>query len=174
MTVCNAISHGRWSIILASPESPETSPVALGLVGVGRWGRRYVHTIAALPSVRIAVAVSRNPETATLLPDIPILSQWTALFDHALDGIVIATPPSTHGAILRACLEAGIPALVKKPLCLDLAEAETLRALAAARDVPVLVDHTQLFHPAFPALQEHLSGLGPIRSITSEGMALGP
>lgn len=97
------------------------------------------------------------------------------MLDAPCEAIIIATPPETHAEILTACLQAGKPCLVEKPLCLDVATAQRLHRLVEDRGVAVLVDHTQLFHPAYEALQQRLSeGREAVRVIVSEGMAFGP
>ena len=146
----------------------------LGLVGAGRWGKRYIETIRGMSGVRLALVVSRNEETTHLVPDAVVISDWRDLVAEDLDGVVVATPAATHSEILSSMVSAGIPTMVEKPLCLDLAEALALRDLVRKSKVLVLVDHTHLFHPAFTALKAHGEELGPVRFIRSEGAAFGP
>jgi len=146
----------------------------LGLIGAGRWGKRYIETIRGMSGVRLAVVVSRNQETTHLVPDAAVLNDWRDLVAGDLDGVVIATPPATHSEILRSMVSAGIPTMVEKPLCLDLTEALALRDLVRKSKVLILVDHTQLFHPAFTTLKVHGEELGPVRFVRSEGAAFGP
>ncbi len=146
----------------------------LGLIGAGRWGKRYIETIRGMSGVRLAVVVSRNEETTHLVPDAAVVSDWRDLVAGDLDGVVIATPPATHSEILRSMVSAGIPTMVEKPLCLDLTEALALRDLVRKSKVLILVDHTHLFHPAFTTLKVHGEALGPVRFVRSEGAAFGP
>src|SRR5262249_4141029 len=81
-------------------------------------------------------------------------------------------PALTHAEILREALQLGIPALVEKPLSFNLKEAETLAALSRASGVPFLVNHVQLFHPAYQALKTMIDE--SIRVIRSSGGNQGP
>ena len=45
------------------------------------------------------------------------------LADATIDALVVATPPRTHHAIVRAALEAGKHVLVEKPLATTSADA---------------------------------------------------
>ena len=146
----------------------------LGLVGAGRWGRRYIETINAMDGVELAWVASGNPDTQRRAPGARVVPEWRKLLNAGLDGVVIATPPAVHGEMLRAFVEVGIPSMVEKPLCLGLAEACELREIIRATGVPVLVDHTQLFHPAFTVLKERAESLGRVKHIRSESMAFGP
>ena len=148
--------------------------VHLGLIGAGRWGRRYIATVDSMEGVKLERIASRSPETEFLAPGTPVVADWRDLLPAGLDGIVIATPPASHGEILRAFVGAGVPVIVEKPLCLDLSEARELRDIVAESGVPVLVDHTQLFNPAFAALKARAHTLGAVRFIQAESMGYGP
>jgi predicted dehydrogenase len=90
------------------------------------------------------------------------------------DAVIIATPPRLHASMLEACIEAGKPCIVEKPLCLDVRTAERLERRVRASRLPVLVDHVHLFHPAYEALKDTLARTGQaIRRIVSEGLGWG-
>jgi len=109
----------------------------LGLIGAGRWGQNYIRTIQSLPDLSLVDVVTRN---------------WRPLVDrHRVDGIIIATPPSTHAEMVMAAIQAGLPCMVEKPLTTNLAEALAIQAIA--QDPLVLVNHTQLFNPGYLALK---------------------
>lgn len=152
----------------------DQSSCSLGLVGAGRLGRRYIETIRALDGVSLALVASRNPETPAYAPNARVVPDWMDLLVADLDGVIIATPPTIHGEMLRAFVEAAVPVMVEKPLCLDINEACELRDFVQARGVPVLVDHTQIFHPAYATLKRYATDLGPVAHIFSEGMGFGP
>ena len=148
--------------------------IRLGLVGAGRWGRRLIKTIRSIEGASLALVASRNPATASYAPEARVVSDWRELLAADLDAAIIATPPGLHGPMVRAFVQAGIPSMVEKPLCLDLTEANELNDFVRASDVPVMVDHTQLFHPAWDVLKRRTEELGPVRFIRSEGMGYGP
>lgn len=150
--------------------------VRLGLIGAGRWGRNYIRTIGALPGVRLARLASHNPASARLVPaGCEIFADWRNLLDpRAIDGIIIATPPALHARMAVAAVESGLPALVEKPLTLDLAEAISLRNLTRARNGFVTVGHTHLYSPAWRRLRQLAGDLGSLRGIRSEAGDHGP
>ena len=151
-------------------------PLRLGLAGAGRWGRNYIRTIAALPKLRLARVASRNRETQALVPPgCEVVNHWQQLLDPALiDGVIIATPPASHAEIARCAVAAGIPVLVEKPLALSAADARALRDLSTQKRVPVVVEHTHLFSPAFRALKREVRDRGGAREIRSEASNHGP
>jgi predicted dehydrogenase len=152
------------------------APVRLGLIGAGRWGRNYIRTIADIEGVRLAGVASRNPETARWAPaGCTVVAEWRALLNkNGIDGVIIATPAPRHAEMARAAIEAGLPALVEKPLTLDLTEAIALRDMAVSRSGFFMVGHTHLFHPAYRALKAMAPDYGPIHAIRGEAGNFGP
>jgi predicted dehydrogenase len=153
-----------------------SAAVRLGLAGAGAWGRNYIRTIGSLPGIRLACVASRNPETAKIVPPTcAVLPDWRALLDPGLvDGVIIATPTPTHVSIALAAIERGLPVLVEKPLTMDLAEARTLKARAAEKQACVMVEHTQLFHPAYRELKSRLPALGRLKELRAVAGRTGP
>lgn len=152
-------------------------PVRLGLAGAGRWGRVYLRTLEPMGTRgRVTHLATSKPENAAFAPDgTVVLASWRELVASDCDAVIIATPPASHAEILDACLNAGKPCLVEKPLCLDVAEAERLDAAARRTGVPVLVDHIHLFDAGYEELSRRLRASGePVRTIVSESGAPGP
>ena len=138
----------------------------LGLIGAGRWGKVYIRTIEGMaPRLKLVrVAVSR-PENS-----------WKELVaSPECDAVIIATPAPLHAQMLRACLEAGKPIIVEKPVCFDTATASALKEQADKARLPVLVNYIHLYNPAYQALKKAVAASGkPIRGILTEGMDFGP
>lgn len=118
--------------------------------------------IDASPAAALVRVASSNPEAASLTPKgCAVDRDWHATVAHPdVDGVIIATPPATHGAIALAALGAGKAVLIEKPLALDEAEAAAVLADAEARGAVALVDHVHLFHPAYRRLKEEVAAAG--------------
>jgi len=150
--------------------------VRLGLIGAGRWGKRFISTIRQMEGVNLAHLASANPESAQLVPAGCKLSpDWREVTDNReLDGIILATPPALHLEMALAAIRGGIPALVEKPMALSLADAAELTEAAARQNVLVMVDHTHLFSAAYRKLKTEARAFGPLRQIRSAGTNWGP
>jgi UDP-2-acetamido-3-amino-2,3-dideoxy-glucuronate N-acetyltransferase len=150
----------------------------IAVVGAGHWGKnlvRNVHALGALAAVHDAApetreALSRTYPGCLVADDIERI--WA---DGTLPAVMIATPAATHGALVAAALRAGKHVFVEKPLCLDLAEAATLKAEARRAGRVLMVGHLLLYHPAFRALRKAVAAgeLGAIRYIYSNRASLG-
>jgi predicted dehydrogenase len=102
-------------------------------------------------------------------------TNYQELFSMGLDGVVIATPPTTHYPIARDCLMHGLHILVEKPLTLNSQHAEDLLMLAADRDRIVMVGHTFEYNGAVHALKDIITSgeLGDIFYISTLRLNLG-
>ncbi|NQV84233.1 MAG: Gfo/Idh/MocA family oxidoreductase [Rhodospirillales bacterium] len=153
---------------------PQT--LRLGLIGAGRWGVNYIHTIAGLDGVHLTRLASRNPDSAGLIgPECAIHENWQDLVEAGdLDGIIIASPPGTHAEIILAAISRGLAVLVEKPMTLSVAEAERVLATAQAEDAIVMVDHIHLYSAAWEAVKRQAHDLGAIRAISGAAGKWGP
>lgn len=133
--------------------------ISAGLIGYGYWGphllrnlqasgRFEVKAVADLERERLEVArravpaVSCHPDPLELIerPDVA--------------AVLIATPVATHYPLARRAIERGKHVLIEKPMCRSVRECEELVALAAEREVTLMVDHTFLFTGAVQKLRE--------------------
>jgi predicted dehydrogenase len=118
-----------------------TAPVRLGLIGIGRWGRRYIETIAEMPDAKLVVAVGSECASSIFCAE---------CIDASVDGLIVATGPDSHVRLATEAVEYSIPVMVEKPLALRVADIEPLQAMVRKMvGVPVLVDHVQLFSNDF-------------------------
>ena len=145
----------------------------LAVVGVGRWGRRYVDTISRTGLARLAAVVSTQAAdgfdlAVAVHPNVEALARHRADFD----GAVVACPAAAQPAIAEQLVRAGVPVLLQKPLSPSIEAAEWIRSSAEQTGVLVMVDHTQLFTPAFVELRQRVAG--QVLEIMSAGGADGP
>lgn len=140
--------------------------VAVGLVGCGRWGQAILRDLVAL-GCRVAV-VDIDPasrEAAAGLGADAVLGSVSELFP--VDGMVVATPATTHAAIIEDLLVRGVPVFCEKPLTTGSASARRLLAIGAGR---VFVMHVWRYHRGVRRLAEiaRSGELGPVLSLRTE------
>jgi predicted dehydrogenase len=128
------------------------------VIGVGYLGRHHARILSALPGVTLEAVVDTNRARAE---EVGAACGARAAVDYreivgAVDLVTIAVPTERHAEIAVACLAAGVPALVEKPLARTLEEADAIIAAAAARHLPLAVGHTERFNPAVAAARPML------------------
>lgn len=122
----------------------------LGLAGYGLVGERHAAALGATPGVELAVVVEPSGTAGAKVAAIGLSHRTTleeALERDALDGIILATPNALHVEQARACIVAGCPVLIEKPIATSAAEARDLVAEAERREVPILVGHHRRHNP---------------------------
>jgi len=89
---------------------------------------------------------------------------------HRPDGVVIATPNQLHTEHALACIAAGIPVLIEKPLADTAENAEQIVTAATAANVPVLVGHHRRHNPIVAAAKTAITAgtLGNIVAIQGQ------
>jgi predicted dehydrogenase len=137
--------------------------IGVAVVGCGYWGVNYLRVFSELPGARlVAVCDQRSEPLAEIRRRFPATSVTTSL-EHALelDGVeaaVVCTQPGAHFEIARRCLETGRHTLVEKPMTTCEADGQALIALAAAKDLTLMVGHTFLYNAAIRKVKEYIAG----------------
>lgn len=133
--------------------------IRLGLIGAGRWGRRYLDTVARLyPDREVAITdVSRR--TPEEIPGVRLWPFWEDIMAWSgVDGVIIATPPELHSKMASLSLALGVPTLLEKPATMSLRTTEGLLHVARAKRTPCKVGHVHLASPAFQRAARELRG----------------
>lgn len=149
---------------------------AIAHIGHGYWGKNLARNFHELG--HLAAIVDSDPTAAAAAAatyGVRAASFEAVLAEPSIDGVSLASPAGLHYAQAKAALEAGKHVYVEKPLALDIAEAEELCALAAARGRVLMVGHLLHYHPVYLALREMVEAgeLGRLHHIYSNRLSLG-
>ncbi|MDB5058707.1 MAG: oxidoreductase [Chloroflexi bacterium] len=154
--------------------------VGIGVVGCGYWGPNLVRNLAQTRGAKLLACC--DLETSRLdwvrqgYPAVKVTADFQELLDDKqIDAIAIATPISTHYALVKQALKAGKHVLVAKPLAQSVAECQELQALAVRNNCVLLVDHTFLYTGAVRKIKELMDAgdLGDIYYYDSVRINLG-
>lgn len=151
----------------------------IAVIGVGYWGPNLARNFEEMSQSELVAVVDKSPERtqkiADRYPDIQIFDDYHKLFDLNLDGVVIATPPATHYAIAKECMEHGLSVLIEKPLTLDSADGEALVKLAEERNLTLMVGHVYEYNSAVKYIKNLIDSgeMGDIYYIDAVRASLG-
>jgi predicted dehydrogenase len=122
-----------------------------GVIGVGSLGRYHAQKYAALDGVELCgVADIDDARGRAVAAEVGCRAvRDSAELLDGLDLVSVVVPTESHYEVAKACLEAGVHALVEKPISRTLEEADELIALAAQKRVTLAVGHLERFNPAF-------------------------
>jgi predicted dehydrogenase len=131
----------------------------IAVLGCGYWGSKHVRVFHQNPDVELALVVDPNPtcraHVTQSYPEVPVTGDYAEILRRDdIDGVVIATPASTHYRLARELLLAGKDVLVEKPLTDNADQARELCLLADRLGRVLMVGHTFLYHPAVRYLKQ--------------------
>ncbi|WP_413174307.1 Gfo/Idh/MocA family protein [Anabaena azotica] len=158
--------------------------IQLAVIGVGRWGVHLLRNFLAHPQVSVVAVVDPHKERLTKIKqqfdldeNVLLTTEWEYVKQIAgLTAVAIATPATTHYALIKDALQQGYHVLAEKPLTLDPEECRELCQLAESQQLILMVDHTYLFHPAVEKGQTVVQAgqLGDLRYGYATRTHLGP
>ncbi|HEY1303108.1 MAG TPA: Gfo/Idh/MocA family oxidoreductase [Vicinamibacterales bacterium] len=152
----------------------------IAIVGCGYWGINYVRVFSELPGARVVVVCDQRPErlqeVGRRFPAVALTTQLeSALNEHGVDAVVVATSATTHYDITRRAIAAGKHVLVEKPLTTRSADAALLVEAAASRSVVLMVGHTFVYNAGIRKVKEYIqSGRDEVYYLYSSRTNLGP
>ncbi|MGY3865276.1 Gfo/Idh/MocA family protein [Aeromonas bivalvium] len=127
----------------------------IALIGLGDIAQKAYLPLLASDEGVTPLLCTRNPAVLGKLARqyrvAECFTEVDALLGSRPDAVMIHAATSVHRTLAEQCLRAGIPTFVDKPLCDNLAEAETLANLALAQDCPLFVGFNRRYLPAMAA-----------------------
>ena len=149
------------------------TPIKIAIFGAGRWGTHLIRNFHAHPGAEVVAIADPNferleaaKERLKLGGTVGLETDWLSLMEnYNPDAVAIATPASTHYALISEALKRGCHVFAEKPLTVKLSESEALCRLAQEQNRQLFIDHTYLFHPAVAKGREVVRGgrLGELR-----------
>jgi predicted dehydrogenase len=132
--------------------------VRIGVIGCGYWGPNLIRNFVSLTNSEVEIVadtrLERLKHIKSLYPQVQITEDYHQLFSLNLDAAVIATPPATHFAIAKDCLDNGLHTFVEKPMTLNSHDSEELVDLAERNLLTLMVGHTYEYNPAVQKVKE--------------------
>lgn len=136
-----------------------STPLAVGVAGVGSLGFHHARHYAALDGARLAGIYDARPERAA---EVAAQLKTTAFrtLDELLDAVQavsIVTPTTEHHVTGMAALAKGRHVLMEKPVAATVEQAEELVAAAERAGVVLQTGHIERFNRAVRAAAPHLA-----------------
>lgn len=105
-----------------------------GLIGAGGIAQAYAQAFGQSDCCQLVAVADVREDAARALAEIAVGRAYTDYRELAenesLDAVIVSTPPDSHPDIACFFMDRGIPVLCEKPLCLTVAEAESMIAAA--------------------------------------------
>jgi predicted dehydrogenase len=134
-----------------------TEPLRVAVVGAGVMGTYHANIYAALPDTRLVGIVEPDPLRRSLAEErfgcAAFPSTDALLASTRIDAASVAAPTSTHYALVRQLMLAGVHVLVEKPVATEVVQAQDLARLTLQTGLVLQVGHITRFYRAVERLR---------------------
>ena len=148
--------------------------IRLAVVGLGKMGLSHHAMINAHPRVKVAAVCDATGYVLDVLnkyTGVQTYTDFNAMLNEVeLDAIIIATPSSMHGAMVKAALAKNLHVFCEKPFVLDNAEGEEATRIANEKGLVNQVGYHCRFVGAFQEVKRLLdaNAIGEVNHMLAE------
>ncbi|MFK4110392.1 Gfo/Idh/MocA family protein [Streptomyces sp. NPDC002176] len=119
-------------------------------------GRHHARVLSGLDGVELVAVVDPAGDPGGAARGVPVVSTVAELIARGVDYAVIACPTALHEPIGLELAEAGVCALIEKPLAHSVAAAARLVEAFESRGLVAGVGHIERYNPALQSLRKRL------------------
>ncbi len=139
-----------------------TANIRVGLLAYGAIGHEHNLAVQGTSGLELAAVCDTNPERIAaakeLAPAVEAFSDATTMLDSGLiDLVVISTPPNSHYSWAKEALTRGLNVVLEKPMALTAEQCDELMALAAQKNLLLVVYQNRRFDADFVTMARLIS-----------------
>jgi len=140
-----------------------------GLIGLGMMGRHHARVLASLDGVDLVGVADAGGDPHGVAGGRQLVESIEELIALGLDYCMVAVPTIYHEQIGLALAEAGVHAMIEKPLAQDTPSARRLAEAFASKGLVGAVGHIERYNPALQSARARLEAgeLGKVYQVTT-------
>ena len=140
-----------------------------GLIGLGMMGRHHGRVLASLPGVDLVAVADPGGDVHGVAGGRPVLESVEQLIEQGIDYCMVAVPTVYHEAVGLALAEAGVHAIIEKPLAQDTPAATKVAEAFEAKGLVGAVGHIERYNPALQEARRRLEAgdLGDVYQVST-------
>jgi predicted dehydrogenase len=132
------------------------APVRFGLLGLGMMGRHHARVLRDLEGVELAAVADPQGDPSGRAPGYEVLTSVQDLIEARIDACVVAIPTAFHSEVALQLAEAGVHALVEKPLAPTSIESGRIVDAFESAGLIGCVGHIERYNPSLVELRKRL------------------
>ncbi len=133
-----------------------TARLRAGLIGLGMMGRHHARVLRSLAGVELVAVVDPAGDPHAVAGSDPLFATVEQALAQRLDYCVVAAPTSMHRELALALADAGVHALVEKPLAGDVKSAIEIAEAFERAGLVGAVGHIERYNPALQEVRRRL------------------
>jgi predicted dehydrogenase len=140
-----------------------------GLIGLGMMGRHHARVLGSLDGVELVGVADPAGDVHGVASGRPVVGSVEELIALGIDYCMVAVPTAYHEAAGLALAEAGVHAMIEKPLAPDVESATHLAETFERRGLVGAVGHIERYNPALQSLRTRLENgdLGAVYQVAT-------
>ncbi|PRY55866.1 putative dehydrogenase [Knoellia remsis] len=140
-----------------------------GLIGLGMMGRHHGRVLGSLPGVDLVAVADPGGDVHGVAGGRPVLENIEQLIEQGLDYCMVAVPTIYHEEVGLALAEAGVHAIIEKPLAQDTPAATKVAEAFEAKGLVGAVGHIERYNPSLQEARRRLEAgdLGDVYQVTT-------
>jgi UDP-N-acetylglucosamine 3-dehydrogenase len=127
-----------------------------GLIGLGMMGRHHARVLGSLEGVDLVAVADPGGDVHGVSGGRPVLGSVEELIELGIDYCMVAVPTVHHEQVGLALAEAGVHAIIEKPLAQDTPSARKLADAFDAAGLVGAVGHIERYNPALQQARSRL------------------
>lgn len=143
----------------------------ISVAGAGLIGKTHIKLVAESNQCELASIVDPSPGAVDVAEQygVPVFDSLDALFTQDKpDGVILATPNKLHSLQAHQCIDAGVPAIVEKPVTDSIEDGIALLDRVMQTQAKLLVGHHRAYSPLLETARSVVESgeLGKLVSVT--------
>ncbi len=132
-----------------------TKKLRTAVVGIGHLGKEHARIYKELRDSELIAICDKDKSKKAKADELGVSfhTDYRKIIGE-VDAVSVSTPTSSHYAIAKEFLNAGVHTLIEKPITLKLDEAEELLALSRKKNCALQVGHLERHNPGFKRIGE--------------------
>ena len=141
----------------------------IGLVGLGMMGRHHARVIRETDGVVLVGVADAMGDPHRVAGDLDVSESIDDLLALGIDAAVVAVPTAFHEDLALRLADAGVHALVEKPISDDVVSSTRIVEAFESRGLVGAVGHIERYNPALQNLRERIEAgeLGEVYQIAT-------
>jgi predicted dehydrogenase len=153
----------------------ENNKARIGVIGAGWWSTTaHIPALLQNPDAELVAVCDVSDEALarvrTAFGELKTYHDFREMLQQdKLDGVIIAVHHRAHYQVAKECLEHGLDVMLEKPMVLNAREANELVALAAQKQLELIIGYTYHFTPMTIKAREIIQSgkLGAIQFVSA-------
>ncbi|RMB61221.1 Gfo/Idh/MocA family protein [Tessaracoccus antarcticus] len=128
-----------------------------GLIGIGMMGRHHARVLGSLEGVDLVGIMDPGGDKFNVAGGRPVFDTVEQLLELKLDYCMVAVPTALHLEVGLKLAEAGVHAIIEKPLAVDVVSSNQLVDAFAKASLVGAVGHIERYNPALQQARRRIA-----------------